>query len=251
MTVAPVGIRCPEHSGFARNVRTPRVRLPYGTSYVTRTLVAINVGVYLAELASGSGINAARGYIFEHGALVASAAYANGSAAGVAHGEWWRLITAAFLHYGPIHLGMNMLALYWFGTVVEGALGHLRFLVLYLVAGLAGSAGVMLLSPNQITVGASGAIFGVLGAMLILEWMSTGRLTGNAMTLIIINLAFTFAVPNISIGGHLGGLAAGILGTLALVRLRHYRSPIPGVAAVVLIGAASIAVAYWKVKGMA
>ena len=251
MTVASVGIRCPEHSGTARNVRTPRVRLPYGTSYVTRALVAINVGVYLAELASGSGINAARGYIFEHGALVASAAYGNGSAAGVAHGEWWRLITAAFLHYGPIHLGMNMLALYWFGTVVEGALGHLRFLVLYLVAGLAGSAGVMLLSPNQITVGASGAIFGVLGAMLILEWMSTGRLTGNAMTLIIINLAFTFAVPNISIGGHLGGLAAGILGTLALVRLRHYRSPIPGVAAVVLIGAASIAIAYWKVRGMA
>src|SRR5712691_13338749 len=94
--------------------RPPRVRQPYGTSYVTRALVAINVGVYLAELASGSGINAARGYIFEHGALVASAAYGNGSAAGVAHGEWWRLITAAFLHYGPIHLGMNMLALYWF-----------------------------------------------------------------------------------------------------------------------------------------
>ncbi len=245
MTIAPVGIRCPEHSGATapRRIARPRApRLPYATAYVTRALVAINVGVYLAELANGSGINAARGKIFDHGALWGPV---------VAHGDWWRLITAAFLHYGPIHLGMNMLALYWFGTVVEAALGHLRFLALYLAAGLAGSAGSLLLSPNAVTVGASGAIFGVLGAMLILEYMSTGRLMGNAMTMIVINLAFTFAVPNISRGGHLGGLVAGILGTLALVRFRRYRSALPGVAAVVVIGALSVAIAYWKVRGRA
>src|SRR5919109_3857285 len=87
MTVAPVGIRCPEHSGAARAVRQPRARAPlsYAESYVTRALVALNVGVYLAELANGSGINANRGYIFQHGALVASGIYPDGSAAGVAH----------------------------------------------------------------------------------------------------------------------------------------------------------------------
>src|SRR5437588_7082156 len=114
MTVAPVGIRCPEHAGGARTVRRPRAVMPSAAgSYVTRALIAINVGVYLVELADGSGINGTRGWIFDHGALVASAVYGNGSLAGVAHGEWWRLISAAFLHYGPIHLGLNMLALYW------------------------------------------------------------------------------------------------------------------------------------------
>jgi len=241
MTVAPVGIRCPEHSGTARGVRRPRAVIPYTGSYVTRALIALNVGVYLAELANGSGINGNSGYFFEHGALFGPL---------VAEGDWWRLLTSAFLHYGPIHLGLNMLALYWFGSVVEGAIGHLRFLALYLAAGLAGAAGALLFSPNAVTVGASGAIFGVLGAMLILEWLTTGRLTGNAMTLIIINLAFSFAVPNISVGGHLGGLAAGILGTYAFAKFRHYRSPLPGIAVTALIAAASVALAYWKVRGL-
>jgi membrane associated rhomboid family serine protease len=243
MTVAAVGIRCPDHSGRTRNVRAPRVSIPYAGAYVTRALVALNVGVYLAELANGSGINADRGYFFENGALYGPF---------VAHGDWWRLFTAMFLHYGPIHLGLNMLALYWFGTVVEGAIGHVRFLVLYLVAGLAGSAGALLLTPNTPTVGASGAIFGILGALLILEWMATGSFAGPAMTMIVVNLAFTFlASSSISVGGHLGGLAAGIVGMLALARLRAYRSQYLGVAAVVLIGVLSVAIAYWKVRGLA
>jgi membrane associated rhomboid family serine protease len=254
MTVAPVGIRCPEHSGATRNVRVPRglgSLSRASTAPATRILIAINVGVYLAELATGSGINANRGYIFEHGALVTSAIYSNGALAGVAHGEWWRLITAAFLHYGPIHLGLNMLALYWFGTVVEGALGSARFVAVYIASGLAGSAGALILSPNSITVGASGAIFGVLGSMLVLEYMATGRLTGNAMTLIVINLAFTFAVPNISAGGHIGGLIAGIAATYGFARFRRYRSPYPGIALTLLIAAASLAIAYWRVRGAA
>jgi membrane associated rhomboid family serine protease len=255
MTVAPVGIRCPEHSGAARSVHgvraTTRV-LSHSGSYVTRILIAVNVGVYLLELAGGSGIYGNRGYIFEHGALVASGIYSNGAAAGVAHGEWWRLITSAFLHYGPLHLGLNMLALYWFGTVVEGAIGHLRFLVLYLVSGLAGAAGALILNPNAITVGASGAIFGVLGAMLILEYLATGKLTGNAMTLIVINLAFSFAFSaNISVGGHLGGLVAGILCTLAFASLRHYRSAAPGIAIAVVIAALSVVIAFWRAHGLA
>jgi membrane associated rhomboid family serine protease len=252
MTSAPVGIRCPDHSGQARGAArvTQTVRRTAGTgtvAIVTRTLIAINVGIYLLQLGEGAGVNANSGWIFEHGALYGPL---------VDQGDWWRLITAAFLHYGPIHLGLNMLALWWFGEVVERSLGRGRFLLLYLVSGLAGSAGALIANPDSVTVGASGAIFGMLGALLILEWQATGSFTGQAMTLIAINLAFSFAVSGISYGGHIGGLVGGILGTLALARFgrghaAYGRIGLLGTAALVVIGVASVAIAYWKVRGLA
>jgi membrane associated rhomboid family serine protease len=148
-----------------------------------------------------------------------------------------------------------MLALWWFGAPVEQYLGRARFLGLYFVAGLAGSAGALVQTPG-ITVGASGAIFGVLGAMLILEWQATGRLGGNAMTLIVINLALSFAIANISIGGHIGGLIGGILATLAFARwgrghAAYGRIGLGGALGLVLIAVASVAIAYWQVRGFA
>jgi membrane associated rhomboid family serine protease len=220
---------------------------------VTRLLVAINVLVYLAELAAGGDINGTGNWIYDHGVLVRNAFYGDGTPAGLAHGEWWRLITAAFLHYGPIHLGLNMLALWWLGQPVEAALGRARYVLLYFAAGLAGSAGALILSPNAFTVGASGAIFGILGALLVLEYQVTGSLAGQAMTLIIINLAFSAGFrSNISLGGHVGGLIAGILGAVALVALRRYfpavgRAGIVRSAAVVAIGVVSVVIAYVKV----
>jgi membrane associated rhomboid family serine protease len=150
---------------------------------------------------------------------------------------------------------MNMLALWWFGAPLEEAIGRGRYLLLYLVSGLAGSAGALLLDPNAATVGASGAIFGILGAALVLERQGT-PIFGGALVLIVINLAFTFSVGNISVGGHLGGLAGGILGTLALSRFGrghavYGRVGLLGVAGLVLIGAASILVSYLKVRGYA
>jgi membrane associated rhomboid family serine protease len=218
-----------------------------GDAIVTKVLVAVNVLVYLAELAGGSGVNGNSGWIYEHGALFGPL---------VAAGDWWRLITAAFLHYGPIHLGLNMLALWWLGGPVELALGRVRYLCLYLAAGLAGSAGALIANPTSVTVGASGAIFGLLGAGLILEYRATGRLAGNYMTLIIINIAFTLAVPGISIGGHIGGLIAGIVGLLVLtglntVRLDYRTREFAGAVGLVAIGAISVAIAYLKVRGMA
>ncbi len=284
MTVAPVGIRCPEHAGAkpravvaasrpasiaGKRVRRTAARHGYVIPEfnVTRLLVFANVLVYLAELATGSGVNGASGWIFQHGSLVVNGGYlghqlipvppgatvTNAHLIGLEHGEWWRLITAAFLHYGPIHLGMNMLALWWLGSPVEAALGRARYLLLYFAAGLAGSAGALILSPNDVTVGASGAIFGILGALFILEYHATGRLMGQAMTLIVINIAFSYAVPNISIGGHLGGLAAGVLGTIALVSFRRYypavgRAGIVRGTAVVAIAIIAVAIAYYRVK---
>lgn len=257
-TFFPIGQRCPEHAGKARSRARAQARAPVrlrrtvrqasaAEAIVTRALIAVNALVYLAELARGAGVNANTGWIFDHGALYGPL---------VAVGDWWRLITAAFLHYGPIHLGMNMLALWWFGGAVESALGRGRFLLLYLVSGLAGSAGALLASPNQVTVGASGAIFGMLGALLILQRQATGSFAGPALTMIVVNLAFTFAVPNISYGGHLGGLAGGILGTLALGRFgrghaAYGRLGLLGVGSLVAIGGASVAIAYLKVHGMA
>ncbi len=150
---------------------------------------------------------------------------------------------------------MNMLALWWLGQPVEAALGRARFILLYLVAGLAGSTGALLLSPNAVTVGASGAIFGILGALLVLEYQVTGSLAGQAMTLIVINLAFSAGFSsNISLGGHIGGLIAGILGAVALVAFRR-SYPAVGTAGivrgavVVAIGIVSVLIAYLEVHG--
>ena len=256
MTVAPVGIRCPDHSGrttspvrLAQRRRTAvrRPTLDLHGPIVTKVLVAGMILVYLAQLGGGAGVNADSGWIFEQGALYGPL---------VADGDWWRLITAAFLHYGVLHIAMNMLALWWLGAPVEFVLGRVRFVLLFLVSGLAGSAGSLLLEPNAVTVGASGAIFGMLGAGLILEWRATGSLAGNYLTLIVVNLAFTFAFPGVSIGGHLGGLAGGVLGVLALSRLgrahpAYDRLGLIGIGSVVGLGILSIAVAYWKVSGLA
>jgi membrane associated rhomboid family serine protease len=105
-------------------------------------------------------------------------------------------------------------------------------------------------------VGASGAIFGILGAMLILEWQLTGRLAGNAMTWIIINLIISFAIPNISWGGHIGGLIGGILITLAYAHWRGGRAQygqlgVGGVLGLIVVAVGSVAVAYFKVRGLA
>lgn len=261
MVFAPVGIRCPDHSGQPQGPQKAvrRVQRASGAGQggiVTRALIAVMVGIYAAQLAGGSGVNANTGWIFEKGVLIAAAIDSDGNVIGVAHGDWWRLLTAAFLHYGPIHLGMNMLALWWFGRPLEAALGRGRFIGLFVASGLAGSAGALLFKPLAPTVGASGAIFGILGAAIVLERQRTYVFSGSAMTMLVLNLAFTFAVPNISIGGHLGGLAGGMLAMLALSRLGRghavYGNPgLVGYASLAVIGVASVLVAYFKVRGYA
>jgi len=208
---------------------------------VTTVLIALNVLVYIVTVYQGGGVGRPGGELFLDGALV-------GALIDV-QGDWYRLVTAMFLHASLLHLGFNMLALYWFGTVVEQALGTWRFLLLYFVSGIAGSAGALALSdPFAVTVGASGAIYGILGALLVLEYRATGSFAGQALGLIVINLALTFAIPNISIGGHLGGLAGGILATFALAHFRYARRRSVGPALVALIAVASLVVAYVRIE---
>src|SRR6059058_1363435 len=261
MTMAPVGIRCPEHSGRPQGAQrvtqgVRRASFEGLGAKVTRTLIGTNVAVYVAELATGGGVNGVGSKIYEKGVLIASAFDSSGHLVGVAQGDWWRLITAAFLHYGPFHLLMNMFALYWFGSLLEQRIGSGKFLMLYLVSGLAGSAGALLLDPLQPTVGASGAIFGVLGAGLVLERQRDYVFGGSALGVIVANLVLTFAWPNISIGGHIGGLIGGALCTLGLSRFgrghaAYGRAGLVGIVTMVAVGIVSVAVAYWKAKGYA
>jgi membrane associated rhomboid family serine protease len=250
MTFAPVGIRCPDHSGRPQGTQrltqgVRRASFEGAGSLVTKILIGINVGVYLLELAMGGQVNGTGNRIYENGALYGPL---------VASGDWWRLFTAMFLHYGPIHLAFNMLALWFFGGAVEQAIGRSRYLLVYIVSGLAGSAGALVFTPNSVTVGASGAIFGILGAALVLERQRNYVLGGGAIGIIVLNLVFTFAIPGISIGGHLGGLFGGALCMLALSRFGrthaiYGRPGLLGILGVVAIGVMSVLVAYWRAQG--
>ena len=136
-----------------------------------------------------------------------------------------------------------MFSLYFAGSILEQVIGRWRFLLLYLVSGIAGSAGALFWSPNALTVGASGAIFGVLGGLLVLERRGHLATGGQVLGLIVLNLIITFAYSSsISVGGHLGGLVAGILVMIAFVRFR--RSPQACLAVAAVVAAASLAIAY-------
>jgi membrane associated rhomboid family serine protease len=255
---APVGIRCPDHANVRRGPatrikppavrRAPGVALATGNAPVTKILIALNAAVYLLTVAQGAGLDSPGGSLFNKWILYGPY---------VAHGDWWRLGTSMFLHASIIHIGFNMAALYFIGTPVEQYLGGARYIGLYLVSGLAGSAGALVLTPNSPTLGASGAIFGILGAMLIIEWQVTGRLAGQAMTWIVINLVISFSLPGISIGGHLGGLIGGILITLGYAhwsdrgRAQYGQLGLAGVLVLFAVGVGSVAIAYFRVRGYA
>lgn len=135
----------------------------------------------------------------------------------VADGEWWRVLTSGFLHVGPLHLAFNMLALWIIGRDVETVLGRGRFLAVYLVSLLGGSAAVMLFQPPEASVaGASGAVFGLMGALaVVLRRMRVPA--GQVIGLIVVNIVISVVLPNISLVAHLGGLVIGAVATAALV----------------------------------
>ena len=146
MTFAPVGIRCPEHANIgavkpspARTLQTMQRKGRALVAPATMVLIAINVVVYIVTAAQGGGINLPGGALFSQWAL---------QGASVANGDWWRLVGAMFLHGSIFHLLFNMLALYWLGTIIEQALGTPRFLLVYFVSGLAGSAGALWFSSR-------------------------------------------------------------------------------------------------------
>jgi membrane associated rhomboid family serine protease len=252
MSYGPVGIRCPDHATTGGKAAAPRrvartasrSLSAYGP-FITFTLIGLNVGIYLLQLLMGAGLSANTGWIYEHGVLVSSAVDSSGQVVGVAEGEWWRLLTATFLHYGILHLGMNMLVLWFIGPPLEEYFGHWRYLLVYVVSGLAGSAGALIWSPNALTVGASGAIWGIMGAALVLEGRRIWVFGGQAMGLVVFNLLITFLIPGISIGGHIGGLVGGGLCALAFSSFR--RSPALATLSMAAVGVLSVGIAVAQV----
>jgi membrane associated rhomboid family serine protease len=251
MVYAAVGIKCPECAGQPRGARaaTRRVGRAAGTgtgAVVTKALIASNVVVFLIEIGQSSGGFSPSGSFIADWALYGPA---------VANGEWWRLLTGAFLHASILHIAFNMLMLWWFGQALEAALGRTRFLGVYLVSALAGSAGALVVTPTEFTLGASGAVFGILGAGLVLERRQIYVFGGGALFVVILNVAFTFAVSHISIGGHLGGLAGGMLAVLALSAAGRHpvygRVDVLTVLSLLGVAAASVLVAYVRVRGYA
>lgn len=211
MRSASVGFQCPDCvAEGARSVRRPRTtfggRVSADPGRVTLALIAVNVAVYLVGLA-GAGGDA--GLNVRFGNLAQAFDPARGEVVGVASGEYYRLLTAAFLHASLFHILFNMFALSQVGPVLEQALGRSRFLALYLLSALGGSTLSYLLSnPGQVGVGASGAIFGLFGAYYVVVRRMGGE-TGAIVLLLVINLVITFAVPIIDWRAHLGGLATG------------------------------------------
>jgi membrane associated rhomboid family serine protease len=229
---------------------------PGDPTLVTKILIGLNVFIWLGMIVQGATLSQPGGDLYVKGALVIRAQTEAGELLGLAEGEWWRLLTAAFLHASIIHVGMNMLGLWWFGAPLEAALGRARFLLVYVVSGLAGSAGALIATPNAITVGASGALFGMLGAALVLERGGIPVFGGGALGVIVLNLAFTFLIPGISIGGHIGGLIGGALCALALSRFGrghavYGRLGALGIAGILAVAALSVAVAVVQVDRFA
>jgi membrane associated rhomboid family serine protease len=242
MVQASVGFHCPECSRTGRQqVRTGRQAFTSAafTPIVTYVLIALNALVFLIDLVQGAELQGTGGGLAIDGGLL-GAGFSEGQLIGVAEGEWWRLVTGGFLHGGLLHIGLNMLMLYLLGPLLERELGKLNFGLLYATSLIAGSLGVMLLSPFDLTVGASGALYGLLGAAVALQ-LSRGinPWTSGIGGLILINVLITFTIPGISIGGHLGGLIGGFVAGWVLVNLDQRlpsRVVAPAICAGLLVG---------------
>ena len=230
MHQASVGFHCPEctRSGRQQVVRGPVAAGGSGL-LVTNALIALNVAVFVFGL--GSGLQT-RSTVVIDGGLFGPA---------VADGEWWRIVTSGFLHANLLHIGFNCFVLYQLGRLMEPVLGRARFLLVYSVALLSGALGVLLIDPNALTVGASGAVFGMMGAA-VAAMRSRGINpfhTGLGGT-IMINLLLTFSISGISIGGHVGGLIGGFIAGWILTDLgpSKWRDPLVATALTVALGVA-------------
>ena len=234
MTPTSVGMRCPECSKQKTKVRTA-AQIYDATPRVSYAIIAANVLVFAAQvLSGGGGVGARSGEVYVQGVLFGPL---------VDQGEVWRLLTSGFMHADLIHLLLNMVGVYFLGQMLEPALGSVRYAALYFASLFAGSAGALLVEPLAQTVGASGAVFGLLGAAFYLA-----RARGNEQmfrfvgALLLLNILMSFR-PGISLGGHLGGLAGGLIAAWLISQAEHRRQPLLAIAGCVVVALVAIATA--------
>ncbi len=230
MTPTPVGMRCPECARERTKVKT--IRNVPSTPVVTQALIVLNVLVFIAETVAGAPFGGGGGGdVYIKGALFGPA---------IAHQhEYWRIFTSGFLHDGLLHVVVNMVSLWFVGQMLEPAVGRVNFAAIYFTSLLAGSFGALLFQPLAITVGASGAIFGIFGALIVVARARGIPIWQSGLgVVLVINLLFSVSFRGISIGGHLGGLIAGLIcGWLVVEFAERRRQP-----AVALLGCAAIAI---------
>ncbi len=247
MTSTPVGMRCPECASQKTRVHRAPAGIGRGVAPVTMGLIGICVAAFIAQVLGGADFidGSPSGTVTLDGGLLGFGITGGGGVhdlIGVGEGEWYRIITGGFLHSGVIHIGLNMVALYFLGSLLEPGIGPWRFAGVFFVSLIGGSLGALILDPQQLTVGASGAVFGLMAAAF-LEARNRGLhdVASQIGFYVVINLVFTVSVPNISIGGHVGGLLSGGLLTLIMSAARRSRGrdaqPLE-IAAVVVLGAA-------------
>ncbi|MFJ2632578.1 rhomboid family intramembrane serine protease [Streptomyces sp. NPDC087422] len=211
MVNASVGFQCPDCvNESSRHTAAPRT-VAGGTVaadpfLITKILIGLNIAVFLLVQAVGDRL------VYDLGlyAVCGNDPFGQHGCIGVAQGpdQWYRLITSAFLHQAVLHIGFNMLSLWWIGAPLERMLGRARYLALYLVAALGGSALVLLLAPSSLTLGASGAVYGLFGATAV--FMRRMRYDMRpVLILLALNIVFTFTWADVSWQGHIGGLVAG------------------------------------------
>jgi membrane associated rhomboid family serine protease len=239
MTTTPVGMRCPECA--KQRTKVVRMREMGAVPRLTYALIAINVMVFLAEGQAAWTISGgAYGSLITKGSLLGSSELPAQAGQGVAHGQWWRLLTSGFLHENLLHIGFNMWVLYYLGMMLEPTLGRVKLGVIYAVSLLTGSLGALLVSPHVLTVGASGAIFGVMGAAAVeMRARQIPLMQSGVGALILINLVISFTLPGISWGGHVGGLIGGALAAVVLQLGDRRRVPALALAGCLAIGAAA------------
>jgi len=236
---ASVGSQCFECVREGQPPQSERLRRKWRAAELlgAKTLIGLNVVAFIAMSASGGG-----------NPMSGSSANLDWALYGpyVADGEWYRLVTSGFVHYGLLHLAMNMYILYLVAVALERSAGTRRFLLIYAVSLLAGSFGALLIDPLAMTGGASGAVFGVAAATTValhsrgVRFMDTGF-----GPLLLINVFLSFAIPQVSIGGHLGGLAGGTVAGYAMLHpratSRTATASITAVAVISVVGALLVA----------
>jgi len=247
MTPTSVGMRCPECARQRTKVRTART-LSGRAGSVTQALIVLNVVAFLVETAAGAPLGGGGGgTVWNHGVLYGPAIHGNFAFPPgwpyAGHDQYWRLVTGGFLHDGFFHIAINMLSLWFVGMALEPAIGRLNLAVVYFVSLLGGSFGALLFQPDLPTVGASGAIFGIFGALIVVArargisiWQS-----GLGMILLL-NLILSVTARGISLGGHLGGFVAGLIAGWLVVEVGERRR-MTGVALAgcAVLGAAAVA----------
>jgi len=235
MVAASVGFQCPECVKEGQREQRP-LRTTYGglrptaAGFVSMVLIGINVAVWLLVNVTGRNGSGLVGLLALHArglcdvgpgfvGATQAACGAHGLTwyAGVSEGAYWQLVTSAFLHVEILHIGFNMFALWVLGPQLEQLFGRVRFVALYLLSALAGSALVYVAAPTSVpTLGASGAIFGLMGALLVVA-LRTRMNVSSILVWIGINAVLTLTIPNISWQGHLGGFIGGVLVAAAIV----------------------------------